>query len=129
MKKIFTTIILLTSAFIAISQNVGIDESNPQTKLEVKGSLGGNLLDVKTEANNSRLYVKENGSIGLGTNNPNDNAILDISSTTKGVLLPRLSNTQRAAIVSPGQGLTIFNTNSQCLEIYINTTWTPLCPN
>jgi hypothetical protein len=128
--KLLNIFFMLLVGVVANAQTskVGIDEDNPQTKLEVKGSLGGNLLNVKTNANESRLYVKENGSVGLGAI-PNDNAILDISSTTKGFLFPRLDNTQRATITSPAQGLMIYNTNSQCLEVYVNTSWLPLCPN
>lgn len=49
--------------------------------------------------------------VGIGTSNPNAAAALDISSTTSGVLLPRMTETQRDAISSPPQGLLIYCTN------------------
>jgi len=56
-------------------------------------------------------------NVGIGTTTPNASAILDISSTNKGILLPRMSTTQRDAIVDPVQGLTVFNTDDQCTDI------------
>ncbi|AJR03672.1 hypothetical protein [Siansivirga zeaxanthinifaciens] len=49
--------------------------------------------------------------VGIGTTNPNSSSILDITSTNSGVLLPRLTNSQESAIVSPETGLVIFNTD------------------
>lgn len=57
-------------------------------------------------------------SVGIGTNNPNNSAALDIRSTEKGVLFPRLTSAQRDAIVNPADGLHIFNLNDKCLNYY-----------
>ena len=46
--------------------------------------------------------------IGIGTTSPAATAALDIESTTKGLLIPRLTQTQRDAIQSPASGLMIF---------------------
>ena len=54
----------------------------------------------------------------IGTNSPNANAILDLSSTTKGLMLPRLTVDQRDAISSPAEGLTIFNSDAGALEVF-----------
>jgi len=40
-------------------------------------------------------------SVGIGTNSPGSSAMLDVSSTTKGFLVPRMTSAQRSAIVSP----------------------------
>ncbi len=61
--------------------------------------------------------------VGIGTTNPNASAELDISSTTKGVLIPKLTKVQRDAIASPAIGLQIYNTNSLCVEQYNGTRW------
>ena len=52
-------------------------------------------------------------NVGIGTSTPNSSAILDVSSTSKGILLPRMSTTQRNAIVSPAVGLSVFNVDDQ----------------
>ena len=48
--------------------------------------------------------------VGIGTPTPNSKAALDITSTTKGFLLPRMTDTQRDAISSPPAGLMIYCT-------------------
>lgn len=52
------------------------------------------------------------GSAGIGTLSPNASAILDIVSTNKGILLPRMTIAQRNLIASPATGLLIYQTNS-----------------
>lgn len=46
------------------------------------------------------------------------------TSTTSGFLLPKLTTTQRDAIVSPATGLQIFNTTTNQIEFYNGSTWT-----
>lgn len=49
-------------------------------------------------------------NIGINTTgaNPNSSAMLDVSSTTKGMLVPRMTKVQRDAIVAPADGLFVF---------------------
>lgn len=64
------------------------------------------------------------GNIGIGTNSPNASAILDLTSTTQGVLIPRMTSTQRAAISSPAIGLTVFQTDVNIGNYtYNGTSW------
>lgn len=49
--------------------------------------------------------------VGIGTTTPNNSAKLDIVSTTQGVLFPRMSTTQRMAIIDPATGLFVFQTD------------------
>ena len=58
---------------------------------------------------------------------PHSSAMLDVSSTTKGFLPPRMTNSQKTAIASPVAGLLIWCSNcgaSGELQIYNGTTWT-----
>lgn len=50
-------------------------------------------------------------------------AILDVSSTTKGLLIPRMNTTERNAISSPIAGLIIYNTTTSSMESYNGSTW------
>lgn len=61
--------------------------------------------------------------VGINTNQPDASAVLDVSATDKGFLLPRLSTAQRNAISNPAIGLQIFNTELECLQIYFSTGW------
>jgi hypothetical protein len=56
-----------------------------------------------------RMRIKNNGNIGINTPTPNASAILDITSTTKGFLPPRMTGTQAEAIGSPAEGLMIYS--------------------
>ena len=62
-------------------------------------------------------------NIGIGTNAPSSNAILDIRSTSKGVLLPRLTTSQRNAIANPELGLMVFDTDKGTLYLYDGLKW------
>jgi len=68
--------------------------------------------------------------IGIGTATPHGSAALDVSSTSKGFLLPRLTTTQRDAIVTPANGLMIYNITNATLEINNSITavpdWSPV---
>lgn len=50
-------------------------------------------------------------SVGIGTSSPDSSAVLDITSATQGVLVPRLTQAQRNAIANPAAGLLIYQTD------------------
>ncbi|ULC60289.1 hypothetical protein MBM09_04690 [Flaviramulus sp. BrNp1-15] len=49
--------------------------------------------------------------VGIGTTNPDNSSILDIESTDKGILIPRLTTAQINAITNPAEGLLLFNSD------------------
>ena len=50
-------------------------------------------------------------SVGIGTPTPSPKAVLDLTSTTQGLLIPRLTAAQRTAIAAPPQGLMVYQTD------------------
>lgn len=54
---------------------------------------------------------------------PNEKSILDLNSTTRAFLPPRMTTAQRDAISSPTEGMTIYNTTTHQLETYTNAGW------
>ena len=66
-------------------------------------------------------------NVGIGTTTPNASAALDISSTDKGFLLPRMTTAQRNTIVSPAVGLQIFNLDDGCNDTYDGQKWAKNC--
>ena len=54
---------------------------------------------------------------------PDTSAALDIDITTGGLLIPRLTTTQRDNIISPALSLMIFNITDSCLQIYSGVNW------
>ncbi len=57
---------------------------------------------------------------GIGTTAPNASAKLEISATDKGLLIPRMTGTQKAVIVSPANGLLVYQTDG-VIGFYVNT--------
>lgn len=62
-------------------------------------------------------------NVGIGTTTPNASALLDLSSTTKGLLLPRVTTTQMFGISNPANGLMVFNTTYNQMYHYDGGTW------
>jgi uncharacterized protein (TIGR02145 family) len=67
------------------------------------------------------------GQVGIGTNTPAASAQLDVTSTERGFLVPRMSSTERNAIVSPANGLQIYNTTTGCLNYFNINAWYEVC--
>ena len=62
-------------------------------------------------------------NVGIGTTTPAPSALLDISSTTKGFLPPRMTIAQRDGITSPVAGLQIWCIDCNALQVYDGTFW------
>lgn len=69
------------------------------------------------------LFAATAQNVGIGTTNPNASAILDLSSTTKGFLTPRMTTSQMFAIPNPSIGLTVFNTSYNQMYYYDGSIW------
>ncbi|WP_419172486.1 tail fiber domain-containing protein [Halobacteriovorax sp.] len=61
-------------------------------------------------------------SFGIGTT-PDASAVLDVSSTSKGFLPPRMTSVQRNAIASPAEGLVVYDTDIQEIYVYKGGAW------
>ena len=58
-----------------------------------------------------------------GTTIPDNSAMLDISSSSKGLLTPRMTTDERNLISLPATGLLIYNTDDAGFNVYNGTTW------
>jgi hypothetical protein len=73
----------------------------------------------------SSVWAQQN--VGIGTNTPHPTAILELYSTSKGLLIPRMTQAERDAISSPATGLLIYQTDNTPGFYYWNgTAWIPL---
>ncbi len=72
------------------------------------------------------LVINMHGQVGIGTTTPAASAQLDVSSTSKGFLPPRMDTAQRNAIASPANGLIIFNTTTNSLQLKTSSGWVSL---
>jgi N-acetylneuraminic acid mutarotase len=66
-------------------------------------------------------------NVGIGTPTPHPSAVLDVTATDKGLLPPRLTTAQRDGILSPARGLSIYNTDTDCMEFWNGTRWVSVC--
>ena len=57
-------------------------------------------------------------NVGIGTLTPTASALLELVSTDKGFLAPRLTTAQRLAIPAPANGLMVYDLNLQCYYFY-----------
>ncbi|WP_431133721.1 hypothetical protein [Psychroserpens mesophilus] len=64
--------------------------------------------------------------VGIGTLNPDPSAMLDLDSTTKGMLAPRMTSTERISISNPANGLLVYDTSENAFYFYKSSTWTKL---
>ncbi len=77
-------------------------------------------------AQNTKVIDSPSGTVISnlgGTDIPNSSSILDIRSTTKAVLLPRMSSTSRDAIASPIAGMLLYNNTSNQFNYHDGTAW------
>ena len=61
--------------------------------------------------------------VGVGTTAPHPSAALDVTSTQKGLLPPRLMQAERDAIANPAAGLQIFNVTTSRINVFDGARW------
>ncbi len=64
--------------------------------------------------------------VGIGTKTPDRSAMLDVVSTAKGMLVPRMNTAQRNAITSPARGLLVYDTTTNSFWFKNKNSWTEL---
>lgn len=88
------------------------------------GNTTGNLhLTIQTTP---KMTLHSSGNVGIGTTAPDASALLDMSSTSRGLLIPRMTSAQRTAIISPAAGLMVYETTSSSFWFYNGTAWTQI---
>ena len=103
---------------IQVSGTTVIDDTRNITNVQAVTATGAVTVNSAKAAVDARiadtsLVVKGGAgvSVGVGTATPLASAALDVTSTTKGFLAPRMTTTERNAIASPATGLLIYNTS------------------
>lgn len=110
-------------------------EQLTEIRSEIDGTPGSNdmpgrLLFLTTPDGSAtiseRMRIDSNGNVGIN-GAANASALLDITSTSKGSKpWPSMTGAQRDAISTPATGLTIYNTDTDLVNIYNGSQWQPL---
>jgi uncharacterized protein (TIGR02145 family) len=128
--------------------NIGIGVTSPEQKLQVYGKIAAAFGST-----NSASYVFDDGSentglsspgtktvsvinngaetarftssgqMAVGTNNPATSAIVEVASSEKGILIPRMTTNERDSIGNPAEGLMIYNTTESKFNYYTDDNW------
>lgn len=110
---------LYTQAQNASDLNIGISAvANSGTT-----AIAGNFVANGATNNYAIIVQPSGGRVGIGTNTPSASAILDVTSTTQGAVLPRMNTTQMNAISSPVAGLIVYNSDSTSYCYYNGSAW------
>ena len=79
----------------------------------------------------SSIHISAQQNVSISDNQavPDPSSVLDVSSTTKGLLIPRMTSVQRLAIVNPTNALMVFDTDSSCILFYQSSVsnWYSMC--
>jgi hypothetical protein len=129
-----------TTGTIGITGATGSDLNTHWTITGNAGTIAGtnfigttDAVDLSIKTNGTEnMRITSNGNVGIGTTTPDITAQVDIAAgpNNKGLLIPRMTTTQRNAIVNPALSLFIFNTTTNCFEAYVNGSWnTVSCPS
>jgi hypothetical protein len=75
------------------------------------------------------ISLSAQNNVGIGTTSPDQSAMLDVVSSDKGLLVPRVSTAQRLAILNPANSLLVFDTNVGCFFYWSQNAaqWESLC--
>jgi hypothetical protein len=115
----------------AVNSFFGVDvratDNSSSIANNVYAIYGDATLGTNTSANRWAGYFIGRGYfsqvLAIGTTSPNASALLDVSSTTKGFLPPRMTNAQMVAIATPATGLVVYDTTNNKLNVYDGTNW------
>jgi hypothetical protein len=88
-----------------------------RTKLQAASALIGIALLFSMNATAQNVAINSTGAA------PNASAMLDISSVTMGLLIPRMTTAQRTAIVTPATGLQVYDTSTGTFWYFNGTIW------
>jgi len=93
-----------------------------------KSGDGANYVQFNIDPTSGFSFVTlgtGNGKVGIGTETPAVSAVLDLTSTTGALLLPRMTTTQRDALTA-ANGMIIYNSTLNKFQGYENGAWTSL---
>jgi len=71
----------------------------------------------------AKMIISDTGEVGIGTTEPHDDAILELSSSSQGFLLPRIPSTSLPTVTSAHNGLMLYEEDTHRLKIVADGAW------
>lgn len=108
-----------------IEDNAGVGNTLGYFGFRRKGADNSGQFFLTTRSTGSdtgQFFIDPDGDVGIG-GEASASAALEITSTTRGFLPPRMTTTQRNAISAPATGLEVYNTTTGQSESYSGSTW------
>jgi hypothetical protein len=113
------------TGFIRAAQIVGQVDGTPGTN-DMPGRLIFSTTADGASAPSERMRITSAGRVSVGTTTPNAAALLDLTSTTSGFLPPRMTTAQRDLISTPPNGLVLYNSTTDKLQVRAAGAWVDL---
>jgi hypothetical protein len=125
-----TTSLLVQNSGGTAAMTVKDDLSTSVKTLYIDNAIEGATSGRMSIISQYDLAIRpNNGGVGFAEGfgfNVNSSALIEMQSTTKGFLPPRMTTTQKNAISSPASGLMVYDTDTNKLCCYNGTSWNDL---
>ncbi|EQC44479.1 endosialidase chaperone [Bacteriovorax sp. BSW11_IV] len=124
-----TGLSLVGTAFSVAAQGIldthlsGLSSSCANGQILLTNGLGSFFCGDRLWSENSGNLFFSTGNVTIGGTTPDGSSLLDLQSTSKGFLPPRMTTAQRDAISSPAVGLIVFNITTNKLNSYNGSEW------
>jgi hypothetical protein len=87
------------------------------------GCGSGSIFSANVGTSAPIFNMLSTGQMAINGETPASTAALDITSTSRGLLIPRMTTSQRNAISSPATQLIVANSDDKTIDMYNGTSW------
>ncbi len=115
--------LLLANVSLCRAQ-VGVGTTSPAATLDIvskNNTAATKALEINNSSTVEMVTVTNNGQMGINSPVPETDALLELKSTNKALLITRVANT--AAIANPVNGMILYDNSSNCVKAYENSAW------
>ncbi|HET9824581.1 MAG TPA: tail fiber domain-containing protein, partial [Chitinophagaceae bacterium] len=79
--------------------------------------------NAKISQSNSLILGNSDVNVGIGTTSPNTSSVLELTSNSRGLLIPRMTTAERNAISSPAIGLLVYDSSLNSFYYHNGSSW------
>jgi hypothetical protein len=126
MKNKFLTsmLLILIAGITTCKAQVGLGTSTPSATLDVvskDNTAATKALEINNADATELVTVTNSGNVGINAPVPETDAILELKSSNKTLLITRVANT--GAIATPVNGMILYDNSANCVKAYENNSW------